>query len=240
MNNLNNKTIIVSGGSKGIGKITVHKMANEGAKVYSCSRTKSDYYDDHIIYHELDVTSSSSCKQLFDDVLKENKKIDVLVCNAGITADALTEKMTDKDFDDVINTNLKGVYNLVKFFGPYMSKQGFGSIIIIGSVVGEQGNIGQVNYAASKAGLIGMCKSWAKEFSRGGKQVRVNVIAPGFILTDMVKRVNPELLEKFKSHITLKRFGKPEEVANVISFLASDDSSYITGTVIDVNGGISL
>ena len=240
MKKLNKKVVIITGASKGIGKETAIKMAKEGAKVYACSRTKTDFNDSSIIYHALDVTSNKSCKELFDDVVKENGKIDVLVCNAGIVADSLTEKMKDSAFNKVINTNLKGVFNLVKCIGPYMERQGYGSIIAISSVVGEQGNIGQANYAASKAGLIGMCKSWAKEFARKGSQVRVNVVAPGYIETDMLKGVKPELLEKFSKQTMLKRLGKPIEVANAISFLASDEASYITGAVIDVNGGIRL
>ena len=240
MKRLEDKIAIITGASKGIGKATALKMAKEGAIVYACSRSKGDYYGDNILYHELDVTNKDSCKRLFEDVVKEYGRIDILVCNAGITSDNMTYKMNDEDFDKVIDTNLKGVFNLVKLVGPYMESQGYGSIVAVSSVVGEQGNIGQANYAASKAGIIGMCKSWAKEFSRKGSQVRVNAIAPGYILTDMVKTVKQELLDKFSSQTMLKRLGEPEEIANVIAFLSSDEASYITGTVIDVNGGIRL
>ncbi len=240
MNLLKNKIAVVSGASKGIGKETAIKMADEGAIVYACSRSKGDYYNDSIRYLELDVTDPDSCKKVFDHITNEHGRIDCLVCNAGITADRMTVKMTDDDFDKVIDTNLKGVFNLVRLFGPYMEVQGNGSIVAISSVVGEQGNIGQANYAASKAGIIGMCKSWAKEFSRKGAQVRVNVIAPGYILTDMVRSVREDLLEKFSAQTMLKRLGEPKEIANVVAFISSDEASYITGSVIDVNGGMRL
>lgn len=240
MERLKDKIVIITGASRGIGKATALKMAEEGALVYAASRSQGDYYNDKIIYHELDVTSEESCKQLFDYVTEKHGKIDVLVCNAGITADSMTVKMESESFDSVIDTNLKGIFNLVKYVGPYMENQGYGSIVAISSIVGEYGNIGQANYAASKAGVIGMCKTWAKEFSRKGSQVRVNIIAPGYVLTDMVKSVREDLLEKFAGQTMLKRLGNPEEIANVVSFICSDEASYITGAVIDVNGGMRL
>lgn len=240
MSSLKDKIVVISGASKGIGRETALKMAEEGAIVYACSRSRGDYYNDSIRYLELDVTDPASCRNVFETVEKEHGKIDALVCNAGITADRMTVKMSDEDFDKVIDTNLKGVFNMIRVFGPYMENQGYGSIVAISSIVGEQGNIGQANYAASKAGIIGMCKSFAKEFSRKGAQVRVNVIAPGYILTDMVKSVREDLLEKFASQTMLKRLGDPKEIANVVAFISSDEASYITGSVIDVNGGMRL
>ncbi len=240
MDSMKDKIVVVSGASKGIGRCVALKMAEEGARVYACSRSEGDFCDDAILYHPLDVTSTQSCQELFDDVMEKEGRVDVLIANAGITKDAMTYKMSDEDFDAVIDTNLKGVFRLVRLFGPQMEKQGKGSIVAVSSVVGEQGNIGQANYAASKAGLIGMCKSFAKEFSRKGAQVRVNAIAPGYVLTDMVKKVPEDLLEKFSQRTMLKRLGEPDEIAEVICFLASDRASYVTGTVIDVNGGMSL
>jgi 3-oxoacyl-[acyl-carrier protein] reductase len=166
--------------------------------------------------------------------------VDGLVCNAGITKDMMTYKMDEAAFDSVIDVNLKGVFNVVKSIGPFMEKQGHGSIVNVSSIVGEYGNIGQCNYAASKAGIIGMSKSWAKEFSRKGCQVRVNVICPGYIMTDMLKTVPEDLLNKFKDLTMLKRLGEPVEVANASLFLLSDLASYITGSVLDVNGGMRL
>ena len=167
-------------------------------------------------------------------------RFDVLVADAGITADALTVKMTDEQFDKVIAVNLKGSFNVVRFVGPYMEKQGWGSIVNISSIVGEQGNIGQVNYSASKGAVISMTKTWAKEFSRKGANVRVNAVAPGYIMTRMMETVPQDLLDRFAGQTMLKRLGQAEEVAEVISFLASDAASYVTGTVIDVNGGMRL
>lgn len=237
---LKNKVVILSGGTSGIGYATALRMAEAGAIVYACARRERSFENPNIIYHELDVTSRESCEKLFNDVVAAHGKIDVVVADAGITADSLTVKMTDEAFDRVIDTNLKGVFNMVRFIGPYMEKQGWGSIITVSSIVGEYGNIGQANYAASKAGLIGMTKSWAKEFSRKGVPVRANVVAPGYILTDMVKTVPEHLLQQFAGQTMLKRLGEPNEVAEVIAFLASDASSYITGTIIDVNGGMRL
>lgn len=237
---LENKIAIITGGTEGIGYETAIKFANEGAIVYACARHKREFDNCAIRYHFCDVTSVESCKKLYEDVIAEHGKLDILVADAGITYDAMTSKMTDEMFDDVINTNLKGVFNIVRFIGPYMEANGGGSIITVSSIVGEYGNIGQVNYAASKAGIISMTKSWAKEFARKGVSVRVNSVAPGYTLTKMLEKVSENLLEKFVQQTMLKRLGKPEEIANAILFLASDLSSYITGIVLDVNGGMRL
>ena len=148
--------------------------------------------------------------------------------------------MTDEQFDRVIAVNLKGIFNIVRFVGPYMEKQGWGSIVTVSSVVGEQGNIGQINYSASKGAVISMTKTWAKEFSRKGANVRVNAVAPGYIMTRMMETVPSDLLERFAGQTMLKRLGRPEEIAEVIFFLSSDAASYITGTVISANGGMRL
>lgn len=237
---LNNKVAIVTGGTAGIGLSTARKLHAEGAVVYACARHEVNFLDEGIFYHYVDVTDAESCKTLFENVRDRHGKIDILVADAGITGDSLTVKMTEDAFDRVVDTNLKGIFNIVRYVGPYMEQQGYGSIVTVSSIVGEYGNIGQANYAASKAGVIGMSKSWAKEFARKGAAVRVNVVAPGYILTDMLKTVPEHLLEKFAGQTMLKRLGEPEEIAEVIAFLASDASSYITGTVIDANGGMRL
>ena len=234
------KVAIITGGTSGIGFATAKKMAAEGAIIYSAARKERFFEETNIKYHYLDVTNSDSCKQLFDDVVAEQGKIDILVANAGITADALTTKMTDDQFNRVIDVNIKGIFNIVRFVGPFMEKQGWGSIVTISSIVGEQGNIGQANYSASKGAVISMTKTWAKEFSRKGAMVRVNAVAPGYIMTRMMDSVPKDLLEQFASQTMLKRLGQPEEIANVIAFLASDEASYVTGTVISVNGGMRL
>ena len=236
---LEGKVVLVTGGTKGIGFAISNKFASEGAIVIACARNCVEF-EKGIVYKKLDVTSSEECRKVVNEVVNQYGHIDVLVADAGITRDGMTYKMTDEMFDQVINVNLKGVFNIGRCVGPLMEMQGFGSIINISSIVGEYGNIGQANYAASKAGIIGLSKSWAKEFSRKGQQVRVNVIAPGYIFTDMVKTVPQELLDRFAQQTMLKRLGQPKEIANVALFLASDLSSYVTGTVISVNGGMRL
>ena len=236
---LDGKVVIVTGGTKGIGLAISNRFASEGAKVIACARNLV-LFNNGVEFMKLDVTSPEECKTLVDSVVEKYGHVDVLVADAGITRDSMTYKMTDEMFDQVIDVNLKGIFNIGRYVGPLMEKQGFGSIVNISSVVGEYGNIGQANYAASKAGIIGLSKSWAKEFSRKGQQVRVNVIAPGYILTDMVKTVPQDLLDKFAQQTMLKRLGEPEEIANVALFLASDLSSYITGAIIDANGGMRL
>ena len=236
---LEGKVAIITGGTKGIGLSISKRFALEGATVVACARNFVELANG-IEYRKLDVTSSEECKEVVEEVLKKYGHIDILVADAGITRDCMTYKMTDQLFDEVIDVNLKGFFNIGRCVGPLMEKQGFGSIISISSIVGQFGNIGQANYAASKAGIIGLSKSWAKEFSRKGQQVRVNVIAPGYILTDMIKTVPQELLNRFAEQTMLKRLGEPDEIAGVALFLASDLSSYITGTVISANGGMRL
>ena len=234
------KIAIITGGTSGIGLATAKKMAAQGAIVYAAARKERSFEEANIKYHYVDVTNPESCKQLFDDIIADQGKIDILVADAGITADALTVKMSDDQFDRVIDVNLKGIFNIVRYVGPFMEKQGWGSIVTVSSVVGEQGNIGQINYSASKGAVISMTKTWAKEFSRKGANVRVNAVAPGYIMTHMMDTVPKDLLDRFASQTMLKRLGQPEEIANVISFLASDEASYITGTVISANGGMKL
>ena len=240
MNLLNNKTVLVTGASRGIGLEMVKLFVNEGARVIACSRTGKSIDHPNVTNFSLDVSNYEACNEKLNELLTKEGKLDGLVCNAGITRDAMTFKMEESQFNEVIHTNLNGIFNVVKVIGPFMERQGQGSIVTISSVVGEFGNIGQCNYAASKAGIIGMSKSWAKEFARKGAQVRVNVICPGYIMTDMLSTVPPDLLEKFSNLTMLKRLGKPEEVANTALFLLSDLSTYVTGSVVDVNGGMRL
>ena len=240
MGRLEGKIAIVTGGSKGLGAAMAQLFAKEGAKVIAADMAPLSYEDVNVEYKELNVTNVEACKALCEYAKEKYGKIDVLVNNAGITKDGMTYKMTDDMWDAVIAVNLKGVFNLTRFVGPLMEAQGSGSIINISSIVGEYGNIGQINYAATKAGVIGMTKTWAKEFARKGAAVRVNSIAPGYIMTDILKTVPQELLEKFAKLTMLGRLGQPDEVANAALFLASDESSYVTGHVLDVNGGMRL
>ncbi len=234
------KVAIVTGGAKGIGMEIAKSFALEGAKVIAADMGEMTYEQENVLYKKLNVTDSVGCKVFFDEVLAEYGHIDILVNNAGITKDSMTRKMTDEQWDAVINVNLKGVFNLTRYVGPQMETQGAGSIINISSVVGVYGNIGQANYAASKAGILGLTMTWAKEFARKGAAVRCNAIAPGYVMTDILKTVPEELLQSFAKLTMLGRLGQPEEIAKVASFLASDDASYITGQTINVNGGMRL
>jgi len=240
MNLLEGKVVLITGGTKGIGLATSNKMAAEGAVVYACARNKVAFENNNIHYLHLDVTDGEACKKAVETVIQEQGKVDGLVADAGITRDAILYKMTDEMFDSVIEVNVKGTFNIVKAVHPYMDERREGSIIVISSIVGEYGNIGQINYSASKAALIGLAKSCAKEFARKGQHIRVNAVCPGYILTDMVRSVPSNLLQRFASQTMLNRLGEPEEIANVLVFLISDMSSYITGSVIDVNGGMRL
>ena len=237
---LKNKIAIVTGAAKGLGGAMAQTFAKEGAKVIAVDMAPLTYECENVEYYSLNVTDSAACKALTDYAKEKYGKIDILVNNAGITRDAMTRKMTDEMWDLVIDINLKGVFNLTRYVGPLMEELGGGSLINIASVVGEYGNIGQANYAASKAGVIGLSKTWAKEFARKGVPVRCNAIAPGYIMTDMMKTVPQDLLDKFAGLTMLGRLGQPEEIANAALFLASDEASYITGHVLSVNGGMRL
>lgn len=237
---LEGKVAVVTGGANGIGKEICLNFANQGAKVIAADMQEMSYKHDNVKGYSLNVTDSEACKNFFDEIVEQYGQIDILVNNAGITRDSMTRKMTDDQWNLVIDVNLKGVFNLVRHIGPQMENIGGGSIINISSVVGEYGNIGQANYAATKAGLLGLTKTWAKEFARKGVPVRCNAIAPGYVMTDILKTVPEELLQKFAAMTMLKRLGQPEEIANVALFLASNESSYITGHTLSVNGGMRL
>ena len=237
---LKDKVAVVTGGAKGIGAEIAKAFASEGAKVVAVDMGEMTYEMENVSLYKLNITDVAGCQKFFDDMIKEYGKIDILVNNAGITRDAMTRKMTDEMWDAVINVNLKGIFNLVRHIGPQMENIGGGSIINISSVVGVFGNIGQANYSATKAGVIGLTKTWAKEFARKGVPVRVNAIAPGYVMTDILKTVPQDLLDQFAQMTMLKRLGQPEEIAKVALFLASDDASYITGQTIQADGGMRL
>lgn len=237
---LENKVAIVTGGARGLGQAMAELFAKEGAKVIAADMGELAYSNPNVEGYKLNVANGEDCKKFFDYVMEKYGKIDVLVNNAGITRDSLTRKMTDEQWDMVINVNLKGVFNLTRYVGPQMQSQGGGSIINISSVVGEYGNIGQANYAATKAGLIGLTKTWAKEFAMKSGNVRVNAIAPGYTMTDILKTVPQELLDGFAKQTMLGRLGQPIEIANAALFLASEEASYITGHTLSVNGGMRL
>lgn len=237
---LENKVCVVTGGARGLGQAMAEIFVAEGAKVVALDMGEMTYSLEGVEGMQLNVSNREDCERVYNEIIEKYGRIDVLVNNAGITRDALTRKMTDEQFDAVIDVNLKGVFNLTRYVGPQMQANGGGSIINISSVVGTFGNIGQANYAATKAGVVGMTKSWAKEFAMKNGNVRVNAIAPGYTMTDILKTVPQDLLDKFASLTMLGRLGDPMEIAKVALFLASEDASYVTGQVIGVDGGMRL
>ena len=237
---LKDKTAVVTGASNGIGKAIVDVFIENGARVIGLDIMEVESWDDRLTMLKADVSSFADCERVYQDIKARVGSTDILVNCAGITRDAMTKKMTEEQFDQVIAVNLKGVWNLTRLIGPDMQAQQSGAIVNISSVVGVFGNIGQANYAATKAGVIGMTKTWAKEFALKGGNVRVNAVAPGYTMTNMMKTVPDHLLEKFRGMTMLGRLAEPVEIANSVLFLASDLSSYVTGEVINVNGGMRL
>lgn len=244
---LKEKVAIITGSARGIGKATAVKFAQEGAKVVICDINLDQVNEtvDEIkkmgyeaIGFKMDVTNRIDIDEVIAATLAQYGKLDCIVNNAGITADNTLLKMTEDEFDRVININLKGVYNCGQAAAAVMAGQGFGVILNASSVVGLYGNFGQTNYAATKWGVIGMTKSWAKEL--GKKGIRVNAVAPGFILTPMTEKMPEKVLEMMKDKAPLKSLGYPEDIANAYAFLASDEARFITGTVLSVDGGLVM
>ena len=237
---LHGKVAVVTGGAQGIGRAISETFEKEGAKVIAVDMQEATFESENIKGYALNVTDRNAIVEFFNWAVAEYGKIDILVNNAGITRDGLINKMTEEMWDLVIDVNLKGVFNMAQVIGPHMMAKGQGSIINIASVVGEYGNVGQTNYAATKAGVIGMAKTWAKEFSRKGAAVRVNSVAPGYVNTEMMKTVPDKVLDPIRAKTMLGRLGEPQEIANACLFLASDESSFITGHNLSVNGGLRL
>ena len=241
---LKEKTVIVTGGAKGIGRAIAIAFAKEGANVVLNYRSTSpddvvkeiESFGVKCLTIQADISDFNQAKELVDNAIEEFKTIDVLINNAGITKDNLLLKMSEDDFDMVINTNLKGAFNMIKHTSKIMLKQKSGTIINMSSVVGLTGNIGQVNYSASKAGMIGMTFSTARELASRG--ITCNAIAPGFIKTDMTEVLSDNIKESILNTIPLKRFGTTDEIASTAIFLAKN--KYITGQVITVDGGMVM
>ena len=243
---LSGKTAFITGASRGIGKSIAKKFAEEGANVvftFLSSVEKGKELENELSSlgikakgFQSDAANSKACEDLVTEVVNQFGTVDVLVNNAGITRDNLLMRMTELQWDEVMNANLKSVFNLTKAIQRPMLKARKGSIINMASVVGIEGNAGQANYAASKAGIIGFSKSIAQEL--GSRNIRCNAVAPGFIETEMTAALDPKIKEGWIEDIPLKRTGTAEDVANLVAFLASDNSSYITGQVISICGGM--
>ena len=243
---LQNKTAIVTGASRGIGRSIALKLAEHGCHVaftYSSSVTAANTLEEELNTlgikakgYQSNAADFAQAQELVDDVLKDFDGLDILINNAGITKDNLLMRMSEDDFDKVINVNLKSIFNMTKAVQRTFLKQRHGALIHMSSVVGVKGNAGQANYAASKSGIIGFSKSIALEL--GSRNIRSNVVAPGFIETEMTEKLSEKVVQGWRDGIPLKRGGKPDDVANACVFLASDLSGYITGQVLQVDGGM--
>lgn len=242
------KVALVTGASRGIGKEIALLLAKEGAYVivnYSGSKDRAIEVVETIKANggngeifQCNVADGEAVKLMIDTIVQNHKTIDILVNNAGITKDNLLLKMTEQDFEDVLSINLKGAFHTAKSAIRYMMKQRSGKIINISSIVGVVGNAGQINYSASKAGLLGLTKSLAKEVASRG--ITVNAVAPGFIETDMTAVLSEIVIENMMKNIPMKKLGKPSDIANAVVFLASDKANYITGQTIEINGGMNM
>ena len=245
---LENKVALVTGAGRGIGRAIAIALAKEGAEVvvnYNGSEERAKEVKQTIeenggkaSIYKCNVSDFEACEAMIKDIVKEHGRLDILVNNAGITKDGLIMKMKEEDFDSVLNVNLKGTFNTIRHSVRQMLRQKSGKIINISSVSGILGNAGQANYAASKAGVIGLTKTMAREL--GSRGITVNAIAPGFVDTEMTEVLSEELKENACKQIILGRFGKPEDIANAVVFLASDKADYITGQVISVDGGMNV
>jgi 3-oxoacyl-[acyl-carrier protein] reductase len=244
---LENKVAIITGGANGIGLAACERFAEEGAHVIMAdfdevagkeqeALLKSKELD--VTFLQLDVVDRHSILKLVEQTIKKYGKIDILINNAGITQDATLLKMEPEQFQNVLNVNLIGVFNCTQTVVPYMLEKGSGKVINTSSVSGVYGNFGQTNYAATKAAVVGMTKTWAKEFGRKG--INVNAVAPGFTVTAMVEKMPEKVIDQMKSIISLQRLGKPRDIANAYLFLASEESDYVHGHVLHVDGGIMM
>ena len=241
------KVALITGGTRGIGKAIAKKFAENGYNLVinyvsentDLEKLKNDINSENeILFVRANVGDFVSCEELVKQAIDKFGKIDVLINNAGITRDNLIMRMKEEDFDNVINTNLKGTFNVTKNVVPYMMKKRSGKIVNVSSVVGVSGNAGQCNYAASKAGIIGFTKSIAKELA--SRNILANCVAPGFIDTDMTEVLNDSVKENINNQISLKRMGTAEEIAKAVYFLAGEDNTYITGQVLNIDGGMLM
>jgi acetoacetyl-CoA reductase len=242
------RVALVTGGTRGIGAAITKNLAQSGAAVaagYSRGKERAEQLKDemesqgaNISVHQGRVDDADDCNRVFNEVIERFGRVDYLINNAGITIDKTVRKMTVDDWRQVLNVNLSGAFQMTKAVLEHMIYRGSGRVVMISSVIGETGNIGQANYAASKAGLFGFTKSLALEMAQRG--ITVNCVAPGFIATEMVEAIPQAALDRVIEKIPQRRLGKPEEVARVVRFLLEDDASYITGAVLSVNGGLDM
>jgi 3-oxoacyl-[acyl-carrier protein] reductase len=244
---LKDKVAIITGAAKGIGFAAAKRFAEEGAQVVIAdfneaegvmrqTELNEEGYD--VIFVQVDVSNKDSVGMMVEQVVSRFGTVDILINNAGITRDAMLTKMKQEDFQQVLDVNLTGVFNCTQAVAPFMIDQGKGKIVSTSSVSGVYGNVGQTNYAAAKAAIIGMTKTWAKELGRKG--INVNAVAPGFTETNMVATVPEKVVEAMKASIPMQRLGKPEDIANAYLFLASNESDYVNGIVLHVDGGIMM
>jgi len=247
MNRLENKVAVITGGAQGIGKAAVKRFAEEGAIVviWDVNEDKANVainelksVSDKIEFQKVNVTSIDSVTNAAKQIAEKHKKIDILINNAGITRDASFLKMTSEQWQQVIDVNLTGVFNCTKAVTPFMVENKYGKIVNTSSVVGLYGNFGQTNYVATKSGIIGMTKVWARELGRKG--INVNAVAPGFIATDMVETIPEKVIDSLKEKTPLGKLGDPQDIANAYLFLVSDEAKFITGAVLSVDGGLVL
>ena len=243
--NIKDKVAIVTGASRGIGKAIVYKLVSYGCKVVLISRNlddlkkvEKDLNTENVMSFQCDITNQQEFKFIVDKVVDLWGSLDILINNAGITKDKLLLRMNESDWVDVIDVNLKGCYNTIKVASNQMIRKKQGKIVNITSVIGQIGNSGQANYAASKSGIEGLTRSLAVEF--GSRNININCIAPGYIETDMTKNLDKKVIQDMKSNIPLNKFGLTSDISEVVCFLVSDLSSFITGQVINVDGGMTI
>lgn len=242
---LENKVAIITGASRGIGKSISSKLLSYGCKVVLLSRkledlekVKNDFKSENIKCFECDITNINHFKDVVHEVVNTWGKLDILINNAGITKDKLLLRMNESDWDNVINVNLKGCYNTIKVASNFMIRKKYGKIVNISSVIGQIGNSGQSNYAASKSAIEGLTRTLAVEF--GSRNINVNCVAPGYIETDMTKNLDEKIIQEMKKNIPLNKLGLTSDISETVCFLSSDLSSFITGQVINVDGGMTI
>ncbi len=247
MKRLHDKIAIITGGASGIGKATARLFSEEGAKVVIWDLKKEAGEDlarelgiqeGRALFQEINTTDHQACLERTREVVDQFGRIDILINNAGITRDARLVKMSQEDWKSVIDVNLTGVFNCTQAIAPHMIEQNYGKIVSASSVVGVYGNFGQTNYVATKSGVIGMTQVWSREL--GPKGINVNAVAPGFIATEMIETIPEKVIRDIEGKTPLRRFGKPEEIAEAYLFLSSDSASFINGETLNVNGGITI